>query len=48
MERGQLNGDGQRIGNTTTMDNKEGTRAMAMSMQPTIDAAANDVSEDND
>jgi hypothetical protein len=47
-ERGQLNGDGQRIGDTTTMDDKEGTSAMAMLTQPAMDATANDVGEADD
>ena len=37
-ERGQLNGDGRRIGNTTTMDNKEGTSPTAMSTRLTKEA----------
>ena len=47
-ERGQLNGNGRRVGNTTTMDNKEGTSATAMLTGPTMDAATDDIGEDND
>ena len=34
--RGQLNGKGRRIGDTTTMDNKDGTSAMGMSLRLTM------------
>ena len=37
-EQGQLNGDGQRVGDTTAMDDKEGTNATAMSTRPTMEA----------
>ena len=47
-ELGQLNGDGRRVGDTTTMDDEEGTSTTAMLMRPTMDAADDDVSEDND
>ena len=37
-EQGQLNGGGRRVGDTMTMDNKEGTSATAMSTLPTMEA----------
>ena len=37
-ELGQLNDDGRRVGNTTTMDNEEGTSATAMLTWPTMEA----------
>ncbi len=37
-ERGQLNGDGRHVGNTTTMDNEEDTSATAMLTRPTMEA----------
>jgi hypothetical protein len=36
--RGQLGGKGRCIGNTTTMDDKDGTSVTAMLTQPTIEA----------
>ncbi len=47
-ERGQLNSDGWCVGDTTTMDNEEGTRAIAMLTRPTMDAAADNVGKDDD
>ena len=45
--RGQLNGEGQCIGGTTTMDNKDGASAMAILTRPTMEATkANAVSRD--
>ena len=38
-ERGQLNGNGRRIGDTTTIDDEEGTSATGISTQPTMEAA---------
>jgi hypothetical protein len=37
-EQGQLNGNGRRVGNITTMDYKEGKSAMAMSTRSTMEA----------
>jgi len=37
-ERGQLNGDGQHVGDTTTMDDEEGMSATAMLTRPTMEA----------
>jgi hypothetical protein len=37
-EQGQLNGDGQRIGNTRTMDNEEGMSTTSMLTRPTMEA----------
>jgi hypothetical protein len=36
--RGQLNGDGRCLGDTMTMDDKEGASATAMSTRPTTEA----------
>ena len=36
--QGQLDNKGRRIGNTTTMDNKDGASATAMSTRPTMKA----------
>ncbi len=38
MEQGQLNVDGRRVGDTTTMDEEEGTSMTAMLTQPTMEA----------
>jgi hypothetical protein len=35
-ELGQLNGDGRRVGDLTTMDDEEGTSVTAMPTRPTI------------
>jgi hypothetical protein len=37
-EQGQLNGDGRRVGDITTMDDKEGTSTMAKLTRPTMEA----------
>ncbi len=37
-EQGQLNGDGQRVGDTMAMDDKEGTSETAMLTRPTMEA----------
>ena len=47
-EQEQLNGNGRRIGDTTTMDNEESTSATAMLTRLTMDAAADDVGKDDD
>jgi hypothetical protein len=36
--QGQLNGEGRRIGNMTTMDDKDDASVMAMSMRPAMEA----------
>jgi hypothetical protein len=37
-ERGQLNGNGRRVGDTMTMGDEEGTSATAMLTRPTMEA----------
>ncbi len=37
-ERGQLNGDGLRVGDTTTIDDEEGTSVTGILMRPTMEA----------
>ncbi len=45
--RGQLDGEGRRVGDTMTMDDKDGASATAMSTWPTMEATkANTASRD--
>ncbi len=45
--QGQLNGKGQRVGNTTTMEDKDGASMMAMLTRPTMETTkANTASRD--
>ncbi len=45
--RGQLDGEGQRVGDTTTMDDEDGASVTAMSTRPTMEATkANTASRD--
>ncbi len=36
--QGQLDGEGRRVGDTTTMDDEDGASATAMSTRPTMEA----------
>ena len=42
MARGQLDGKGRCVGDTTTMDDEDGASATAMSTRPTMEATKAD------
>ena len=47
MTRGQLDGKGRHVGDTTAMDDEDGASATAMSTRPTMEATqANAASRD--